>query len=588
MKGSDLRRRASELGVELRYEDVDKVTHEADDDVLEVVVAELEADNAAGQHRATEPILVLEPQATQVRLPGTASVHDAALTIIGRSVNVEVASDPDGTRITFSEALPIGCHSLSLDLGPTNEEVLVVVPPPSMPGLPGDRRWSSLFVPAYALWQRDVPLPSFRNLGEVAKRLGAAGIDMLATLPLYSTFLDDPYDPSPYSPISRLHWNEAYLDDERLPAAPALPAGEVVDWRALGARRHEQLLSAARSADDAELFRLERFLDELPDVADYARFRAGRMSGAGVGDPMVERAYGLAQLWCDDQLREATRSGNDSAQLSLDLPIGSHPEGYEVWSNPDLFATSMSVGAPPDSFFTGGQNWGFPPPRPGEMRRSGYRLWRDMIARAGRHADMLRIDHVMAVHRLWWIPEGVEANRGVYVRYPQRELLAMIAASAATAGMAVVGEDLGTVPPEVSAALDEVSMLGMYEEQFMTGSPKLATIPERVVAGIRTHDMQAFAEFAATTDLERYRVLLEKQLGALPSDLIEAVLSRLSRSDARMIVADLDDLLDEHKPHNLPGQIVDGIWQRRLGRTIAEIFDDPTVRRRLEILDRRR
>jgi 4-alpha-glucanotransferase len=210
-----------------------------------------------------------------------------------------------------------------------------------------------------------------------------------------------------------------------------------------------------------------------------------------------------------------------------------------------------------------------------------------MIARAGRHAAMLRIDHVMAVHRLWWIPEGNSADRGVYVRYPHDELLAVIAASAAVADVAVVGENLGTVPPEVVAALDDVEMLGMYEEQFTTGEDELAAIPERAVVGVRTHDMAAFAEHQATTDLERYSENLVAARGEEFDDLLDAVLERLADSDAQMIVVDLDDLVGERRPHNLPGRVVPGIWQRRLDRPASEVFADETVQRRLRIVSRR-
>jgi 4-alpha-glucanotransferase len=248
----------------------------------------------------------------------------------------------------------------------------------------------------------------------------------------------------------------------------------------------------------------------------------------------------------------------------------------------------MAVGAPPDTFFTAGQNWGFPPQLPGEMRRTGYELWRRMIERAGRHAAMLRIDHVMAVHRLWWVPDGFPADRGVYVGYPRDELLAVIAAGAADAGVAIVGENLGTVPPDVVQALDDVGMLGMYEEQFMTDRSPLPVIPARTVAGVRTHDMPAFAEHVRGHDLTRYRTTLGVDETASAGELLDAVLSRLAHSDARMVVADLDDLIGETRPHNLPGRVVEGIWQRRLDRPASEILADPDVLRRLDILTGRR
>ena len=573
--------RAAALGVEVVYEDVDQVRHEADLEVLGRVVDVLEDDAARSRRTAVPPVHLSGHGPVRLVAP----IADARLDVAGRTERVDPRPDGDGTVVVELPAeLPVGCHELVVDTGSATESCLVVVAPPAMPGLPGDRRRSSLFVPAYALWERDAPLPSFDHLRTVGASLREHGIDLLATLPIYATFLDEPYDPSPYSPISRLHWNEVYLDDGPLPSSPVPAMGEMVDWRTLAERRRHQLVEAARAIDDGTQSRLEQFLTTAPDVADYARFRAAREAA---GDPVVERSHQLAQLWCDEQLAAVRRAAGVS--LSLDLPVGSHPAGYEVWAHPELFAPATAVGAPPDTFFRSGQNWGFPPQLPGAMRDTGYALWRRMIERAARHCDLLRIDHVMAVHRLWWVPDGESAARGVYVRYRRDELLAVIAATAAAAGVGIVGENLGTVPPEVADALDEWQVLGMYEEQFMMEGPSLAEIPERSVAGVRTHDMAAFAAFAAETDLTAYEASLAR--AGVPrrddGELYDSVLARLAASDARVVVADLDDLLDESRPHNLPGRVVPGIWQRRLPRPTSDILSEPAVTRRLDILGRK-
>lgn len=575
----ELLQRASELGVVVRYDDVDQVSHDADPEVLARVVEILEADRADSRRHVVAGVHVVEPGAPVSTVDVNGSVDDVSLVVAG----VRTPFEPGGSGAIALPALPVGCHTLVVESGAHVEECTVVVPPVTMPGLAADRAWSSLFVPAYALWERDDPTPSYDHLRAAAATIDGHGIDMLATLPLYATFLDDPFDPSPYSPISRLHWNEAYIADDVLPPAVVPDLGDVVDWRRVGARRRSQLVEAAAAADAALVGRLNQFVAAHPDVGSYARFMAERDP---VGGEIVERSHVLAQMLCDEQIA-AIGSAPGSAGLSIDLPVGSHPSGYEVWAHPGLFAPGTAVGAPPDTFFVGGQNWGFPPQLPGQMRHTGYALWRRMIEHAGRHAAMLRIDHVMAVHRLWWVPDGCSADRGVYVRYPERELLAIIAASAAAADVAVVGENLGTVPPEVVAALDDVEMLGMYEEQFTTGEPRLARIPARSVAGVRTHDMTAFAEHVATTDLSDYVRNLAASRSRPIDDLFDAVLERLATSDAAMVVADLDDLLDERRPHNLPGRVLPGIWQRRLARSASEVFADDQVRHRLAILNRK-
>ncbi|MEP4591753.1 MAG: 4-alpha-glucanotransferase, partial [Ilumatobacter sp.] len=491
--------------------------------------------------------------------------------------------------VDLPDGLPVGCHTLRIEADGHVAECLVVVAPSAMPGFDPVERSSCLFAPAYSLWEHDEPLPSFRHLARLADRMTRFGVDMVATLPLYAAFLDQPFDPSPYSPISRLHWNEVYLSDAGLPAAPLPDLGDDglggdVDWRELAARRRRQLLRAALDADDLLVGELDRFRAAHPDVGSFARFMASRESG---GDLVVERSHVLAQYLADRELSAIGHNG--SASLSLDLPIGSHPEGWETWAHPQLFATSMSVGAPPDTFFTEGQNWGFSPQLPAAIRQSGYELWRQMIARAGRYCDLLRIDHVMAVHRLWWVPEGQSADRGVYVRYPHDELLAVIAAEAAVAGVGIVGENLGTVPPEVDAALDAWNVLGMHEEQFHLDGPDLAEIPARSVAGVRTHDMAPFAAVVDDPANAETTAAYRDRLGAAtPADqpLLDAVITRLGASDAQIVVVDLDDLVDETRPHNLPGRVVDGIWRRRLDRPTSETLADDRVVRRLELLGR--
>ncbi|MGB3736857.1 MAG: 4-alpha-glucanotransferase, partial [Ilumatobacter sp.] len=442
-----LRRRATELGVQLSYEDVDQVVHDADPEVVARVVEIL--DGGAGTTPSL-PHVHLDPRRPVPIAEAFGPATDAELVVDGSPTSVTIT---DGT-VVLPDGLPLGCHTLVVDGRNGAAESLIVVAPPSMPGGESTDRTSSLFAPAYALWDDDRPLPSFGLLQRLAHHAASAGVDTIATLPLYATFLDEPFDPSPYSPISRLHWNEVFLDDDGLPDEPVPDQGENVEWRELGARRRRQLITAAVDADDDLLATLARFTAAHPDVGSYARFMAARESS---GDAVVERSHVLGQFLADQQLA-ALAADDSAAALSLDLPIGSHPDGWETWAHPNLFADAMSVGAPPDTFFTEGQNWGFPPQLPAAMNASGYELWRQMIARAGRHASMLRIDHVMAVHRLWWVPTGQSADRGVYVTYPHQELLAVIAASAAAAGLTVVGENLGTVPPEVDRALTDWKM----------------------------------------------------------------------------------------------------------------------------------
>ena len=515
-----------------------------------------------------------------------AEVTSATIGLAGTPHAVDVRRDHGRSEFVLPHDLPHGCHVLEYDTDRGPGETVVVVAPPTMPRSERFVGRGGLFVPTYALWEDDRPLPSFRHLHGLARTLAQRDVAVVSTLPLYATFLDQPFDPSPYSPVSRLHWNEIYLDDDDLPAVPVPAQGSTVDWRALARRRRDQLVQAARSADDELIAQLTTFAAANPDVGAYARFRAARDAD---GDEIVERSHVLAQLLADRQLR-AIADDPEAAALALDLPIGSSPDGFEVWADPGMFAAGATVGAPPDSFFADGQNWGFPPPLPAAMRASGHRLWRQLISRVGQYADILRIDHAMAIERLWWVPDGFSADQGVYVHYPREELLAVIAASAAAAGVTIVGEDLGTVPVEVSDAFDRWDVLGMYEEQVHLDDDPLPHIPARTVAGIRTHDMEPIAELVATDDTSGYRNRLGAAHGTTIDprwdDVVDQMLVRLAASDAYLVVADLDDLVGETRPHNLPGRVVDGLWSRRLRQPTSEVLAEPDVCHRLSILGR--
>ena len=577
-----LRERAWQLGVETSYWDVAGQHHEASEATLRAIVDVLDAD-AVGVFGPVQPVVVGRPDHVTVGDVGAAELVLADATALPLTI--------DAGRVALPPDLPVGCHRITSGA----DAVTVVVPPAGMPRSPSFAGGTSLFVPTYALWEAQSPLPSFTHLAAFATVARRLGIDVVATLPLYAAFLDDPFDPSPYAPVSRLHWNEAYLDDATLPAAPVPEQHALLDWRQLATRRRQQLLDAARDLDPYIEAGIDRFVTRRPDVVDFARFRAEQRDAVDVGAPaaLVERSHLLAQYLADRQLGAV--EGDGRAALALDLPIGSHVAGYETWAHGDLFATGMTVGAPPDEFFADGQDWGFPPQLPFAGRRDGHSLWRRLVGHAGEHASVLRIDHVMGVHRLWWVPEGMGATEGAYVRYPRDELLAVIAAEATRTSTTVVGENLGTVPAELSEALANWDVVGLYEEQFSLYHPEhLPDIPARSVAGVRTHDMPAFA--AAYTDdpaadVDGYRELLADDVGHPvgedAADVFDAALERLAASDAYLVVADLDDLLGETAPHNVPGRVLESTWRRRLPRPASAVMRDTDVRRRIKLLANR-
>ncbi|MGI9031182.1 MAG: 4-alpha-glucanotransferase [Ilumatobacteraceae bacterium] len=587
MGPDQLRQRATALGVETRYQDVEGRVHDTPEPTLRAVIEVLEADSC-GDAPIHEPVVVVGGPDGSWHDVDVGAARAAELVLVDGTT---MALPVEHRRVTLPVDVPFGCHLLHLGGPDGDAESTVVVAPPAMPRHAHLAGRAGLFVPAYALWDRPAPLPSFGHLAALAERLPALGLDVLFTLPLYAAFLlDVPFDPSPYAPMSRLHWNEVYLDEAGLPAAEVPAIGDAIDWRTLARRRRQQLLSAARDLDAPMQAALDDHVRTHPDVAEYARFRVERPDPIDAEHPaeLVRRSHLLAQLLAADQLGRIEGPGR--AALALDLPIGSHPAGFEMWAHGELFAAGMTVGAPPDALFAGGQNWGFPPSLPGIGRRRGHLLWRQLVRRAGEHCSVLRIDHVMGVHRLWWIPEGAAATDGTYVRYPGEELLAVIAAEAAATATTIVGENLGTVPAEVCAALARWDALGLHEEQFHLHQARLEPIPARSVAGVRTHDMAPFAAVAAIDDLTPYRRLLAAERGRPVPDgtpaLLDAILERLAASDAYLVLADLEDLRGGRDPHNEPGRVLPTTWRRRLPAPISDMLC-ADVRRRARLLGRR-
>ena len=595
---SAVRHRARQLGVETFYWDNEGRRHETSLEAMRRVVEVLEDDHARSAGRRLHPVILGSPG----RLHVGGGVDQACLQLLASTTD----STTDSTTVDLPVvdehvvvgALPIGSHTVTLDGSGLHESSTIVVAPEHMPRSASLAGKAGLFAPAYALWERDGPLPGFGHLAAMVRALPTLGADVLVTLPLYAGFFDEPFDPSPYAPVSRLHWNEIYLDDIALPAAP-IPRfvgngdhGNLIDWRALAKRRRAQLLQAAADLEGALAGRVQTWLATRPDVADYARFRgtvAPDPTDAGHSPARVEASHHLAQFLANEQLSHVEAQG--SAALALDLPIGSHPAGFETWSQPDLFASDFTLGAPPDALFKDGQNWEFPPQLPGEAERTGFSLWREVIASCGRHASILRIDHVLGVHRLWWIPAGMSPRDGVYVRYPRDALMSVIAAEAASANVTIVGENLGTVPREIIDTMAEWSMLGVHAEGFFVDEPVLPEIPTNTVACVRTHDMEAFAALYDAGRLTRYRDSLRRALKRpVPDSLtavLDATLSRLAASDAYLAVADLDDLIGETTPHNVPGMVLPTIWRRRLQRPTSATLADPAVRTHMVTLARR-
>jgi 4-alpha-glucanotransferase len=456
-------------------------------------------------------------------------------------------------------ALPYGYHQLEIEAGSSTSNALIISAPTKSftPEVFANRvgrgastapqkSWGA-FLPMYAAHSRESwGAGNFGDWQKLTDWIASLGGRVVSTLPLLAAFLDRPVcEPSPYSPTSRLFWNEFYLDIPAIPEFSSCQSAQklvrsvsfqqqldcfrrssLVDYRAEMTVRRSVLEKLARyffESDSPRRKQLSHFLRERPQVGDYARFRAAcdqtdlpwqqwpqrmRDGNLRTSDYLQgTKEYHLYTQWlAHEQITALTkRCRARGVQFYLDLPLGVHPAGYDLWRERDAFATGGNVGAPPDAFFSKGQDWGFTPLHPRRLREQGYRYLREVLQFQMQHTGMLRLDHVMSLHRLYWIPQGHSAREGAYVTYPAEELYAILSLESHRHKTVLVGENLGTVPKEVNEAMSRHGLRQMYVVQFaQRANPRaaLAKPPPHSVASPNTHDMPTFAAHWRGLDID--------------------------------------------------------------------------------------
>jgi 4-alpha-glucanotransferase len=473
------------------------------------------------------------------------------------------------------------------------------------------------------------------DLGDVEHLLSAVdelGGSLVGSTPLLAAF---PGEPSPYAPASRLFWNETYADLSASPelarsatarellesrafrsSGRSLAEAPYVDYRAAHELRRPVLEALAETVFAEPSRRrdaLEEHLRRTPQLADYARFRATEEShGTGwpvwplgeragtlsvADDDPVFRYHVYAQWLVDEQLTRLAR--REGAGLYLDQPLGVHADSYDTWRERGSFALGASGGAPPDHFFSEGQEWGFPPLHPQGIREDRLRYPIACLRQLLAHSRALRIDHVMGLHRLFWVPRGFSAADGVYVSYPADELYAILCLEAGRAGTMVVGEDLGTVPDGVRETMEARGVRRSYVLQFSVSPDPQHAIeapPRASLATANTHDTPLFAAFwrDAEPALRHAMTRYLQQRGRLPEDgepdrdtVLRACLDDMAALDDETVLVTLEDLWGELEPQNIPGTSGEHAknWRRRARHSLEEMFELPEVRETLLQID---
>jgi 4-alpha-glucanotransferase len=666
---------AQAYGVQLAYYNIEgHLIHASTEALLRIVqalgaelhrpedaAAALAARRESLGRRIVEPVLV----AWDGVLAGDARVQvpsgsRARFTVTPESGAPQSWEESSGS-LRLPAPLPPGYHRLTVECGSARAESLIIAAPVRAYEPEGKSQHSwGVFLPLYALHSgRSWGAGDFADLEALIDWVTELGGGLVATLPLLAAFLDEPFEPGPYSPASRLMWNEFYIPVERVPELARCPAAQtllasaefraetealraepLVDYRRQMALKRRVLAELARTffakpSERTAAFR--RFVAEHPAVEDYARFRAvgerrrqpwptwpgplrDGVVQAGDYDVEAEQYHLYVQWVADEQLQSlAARASRQGPGLYIDLPLGVNPDSYDVWREREAFALGMAAGAPPDPFFAKGQNWGFSPLHPERVRTQGYHYLRAYVRHHARLAGVLRIDHMMGLHRLYWIPHGMEAREGVYVQYPAEELYALFSLESHRHSCVLVGEDLGTVPPEVPPAMNRHNVRRMYVLQYeLRPDPNAAIQPviPGSVASLNTHDMPPFAAFFEGLDVQerielgildqgvgdaerrRRRELLDVLIRYLRAQgqlrdgdevmtVLRACLRHLASDGALVALANLEDLWQEKRPQNVPGTWREvPNWRRKARYPLEVMTRMPEVVEALREIDR--
>lgn len=558
----------------------------------------------------------------------------------------------------WHEPLPLGYHRYELE-GPAEHRFttsLIVVPerchlPPALEA--GARLWGpSLFLSSLRSG-RNWGIGDYTDLEGAVAILGRWGADLVGLPPLHALFLHDPTHRSPYSPSSRLFLNALHLDPEGVPEYAECPAARAL----VGDPSFVSRLEALRASpwiDHAEVARLKletfallyRHFREHHVQTGSARGRAFARWCAECGGELghfalyqtlqeelaaghperwgwtswpaayrrptspVVRAFAAAHrervdfhawlAWLGEEalarVADRAREADLGIGLYRDLALSADRAGAEVWTWQDHYAEGVSIGAPPDDFCLQGQDWGLPPFVPSRLRERAYRPFVELLRANMRHAGALRLDHVMGLFRLFWVPMGEKPAAGGYVHYPFEDLLGIVALESVRHGCLVVGEDLGTVPDEVRRGLARTGVLSYRLLLFEKGDDGSfrppAAYPRAALVAVGTHDLPTLAGYWLGSDIdlrtkigfypdqdtrtrqmaERLRdrtellLALERE-GLLPAgidpraapppellpELVLAIHAFLAHSPAALMAVRLEDVLGDIDPVNLPG-----------------------------------
>lgn len=543
---------------------------------------------------------------------------------------------PDGWKarselgdLSLADPAPAGYHEA---IAPDGSERRLVVSPGTCFLPEGLRTWGWA-LQLYSLRSRASwgigDLADLRDFGAwTAERDG-----MVLINPLHCVAPGLPQESSPYYPGSRIFLNPIYVRIEDVPGA-----ADLEELAAL--QRAGRALSEDRRIDRDEVYRLKRTgLEHLWEIFEgddefeaYVERRgstlerfATYMAIADLHGPSwrawpasLQRADGDEVLrfarsnrdrvrfhaWTQWLLEQQADAAAEAGRIVHDLAVGVDPDGADAWIWRDSFAEGVTAGAPPDDYARDGQDWAAAVWDPWGLDRSGFEPFIQTIRSSMAHGAGVRIDHVMALFRLFWVPGGTQPSEGVYVRYPADKLLDLLALESHMAGCIVVGEDLGTVEPHVRDEMTERAILRTALTWF---EDKAASeLPPVAMAATNTHDLPTTAglwngsdtkaqeEQGLDPNLEFKSTIVERlchRLGvgrdAPVAEVVDRSYEALAGSPSAIVLGSVEDALEVEERHNQPGSVGPWNWSTALPAALEEIVQHPRVRRLASLLGRR-
>jgi 4-alpha-glucanotransferase len=645
----DLAARAAELGIQTEHIDGRGVRYRVSEAVVETLVAALENDGGEASDRRGVFVWRIGRTRELDLGPVLGASNECAWRL--HSADGEVARGVlrDGRLILASTPSP-GIYRLLIVSPEGGAEdfatTLVVAPETAFQGQGRDRLWV-LAVQLYGLRSRrnwgHGDFTDLRELLRLCAEIGAAGVGLN---PLHALFDDRAHQASPYAPNSRHFLNILYIDPEAVPEFPGREASglwaeiarlqgcEQVDYDGVSAvksaalrlafRRFCQEANPARHAD-FNAFRREQW----PRLDRFAAFEVLRRRFNAVwwdwpapwrqpseavlealrAEAGEELAYIEFVQWIAD--RQLAACKDEARRLGLpiglytDLAVGVEPGGADAWSGQDSVLRQVEVGAPPDALNLSGQAWGLAAFNPRGLEAQGFDPFERLLSDTMRHAGAMRLDHVLGLNRLYLIPFGSSPRDGAYVRYPLQTLLAIVAAESAKRECIVIGEDLGTVPDDLRAALSDWGiwsyMVMMFERDEDGDFQPPQEYKRNALATFSTHDLPTFSGWHTAHDLS-----VKRGLGIDPGEtdaerdrarwLAGEALARcglvrdrawdyvdiarfLARTPSRVVAISIEDVLGIRDQPNIPGTMDEHPnWRRRLPLEVEALWQHADLR----------